>query len=159
MNSGSSADTTWTWTFSNVAAPAVGDSTADDTVVHSVDSSTEEDKAKPSSSAAFKVTPKARNLSRASMPPRPTSLYRGQSRAMIGEVRRQECQRCKRYVWWRKKRTKGREHRTEYPNLDLREVRLRKDHGVRPRCMKRASHLRAEGLCLPRRRVNLRHVH
>ena len=54
MTSGSSADTTWTFS-GGVAAPAVGESTADDTVVQSVDSSTEEDKAKPSSSAAPEV--------------------------------------------------------------------------------------------------------
>ena len=70
MTSGSSADTTWTFSGA-VAAPAVGESTADDTVVQSVD--TEEDKAKPSSSATPKVAPKAKNLSRASTPSRPTS--------------------------------------------------------------------------------------
>ena len=48
MTSGSSADTTWTFS-GEMAAPAVGESTADDTVVQSVDSSTKENKAKPSS--------------------------------------------------------------------------------------------------------------
>ena len=157
MNSGSSADTTWT--FSNVAAPAVGDSTADDTVVHSVDSSAEEDKAKPSSSAAPKVAPKARNLSRASTPPRSTSLG---SRTIKGNDRRSETPRMPVMQALRlvaKEKDKGSRTPDRVSKPGSSEVRLRKDHGVRPRCMKRASHLRAEGLCLPRRRVNLRHVH
>ena len=57
MTSGSSADTTWTFS-GEVAAPAAGESTADDTVVQSVVSSTEDDKAKAPSAAA-KVAPKA----------------------------------------------------------------------------------------------------
>ena len=70
MTSGSSADTTWTFS-GEMAAPAVGESTADDMVVQSVDSSTEDDKAKPS--AVAKVVPKAKTSSRASTPSRPTS--------------------------------------------------------------------------------------
>eukprot|EP00439_Symbiodinium_sp_Y106_P060130 s1457_g8.t2 len=57
MTSESSADSTWTFS-GGVTARAVGESTADNTVVQSVDSSTEEDQAKPSSSAA----PKAPNV-------------------------------------------------------------------------------------------------
>ena len=40
----------------------------------SIDSSTEEDKAKPTSATSLKAAPKARNLSRASTPSRPTSI-------------------------------------------------------------------------------------
>ena len=73
MNSGSSQDTTWTFGGA-VAAPAAGESTADDAAMQSIDSSTEEDKAKPTSSTTPKAAPKARNLSRASTPSRPTSI-------------------------------------------------------------------------------------
>ena len=45
MNSGSSQDTTWT-SGGAVAAPAAGESTADDAAMQSIDSSTEEDKAR-----------------------------------------------------------------------------------------------------------------
>ena len=86
MTFGSSADTAWTFS-GGVAAPAVGESTADDTVVQSVDSSTEEDKARPSSSAAPKVAPKAKNLSRTSTPSRPTSSG---SRTTKGNDRKNE---------------------------------------------------------------------
>ena len=61
MTAGSSADTTWTFS-GEVAALAAGESTADDTVVQSVDSSAE-DEAKASSSAT-KVAPKASNIHR-----------------------------------------------------------------------------------------------
>ena len=73
MNSGSSQDTTWTFGGA-VAAPAAGESTADDAAMQSIDSSTEEDKAKPTSATSLKAAPKARNLSRASTPSRPTSI-------------------------------------------------------------------------------------
>ena len=64
-----------TWTFGGaVAAPAAGESTADDAAMQSIDSSTEEDKAKPTSATSPKAAPKARNLSRASTPSRPTSI-------------------------------------------------------------------------------------
>ena len=43
MNSGSSQDTTWTFGGA-VAAPAAGDSTAEEAAMQSIDSSTEEDK-------------------------------------------------------------------------------------------------------------------
>eukprot|EP00439_Symbiodinium_sp_Y106_P058410 s1457_g8.t1 len=86
MTSESSADSTWTFS-GGVTARAVGESTADNTVVQSVDSSTEEDQAKPSSSAAPKVAPKAKSLSRASTPSRPTSAG---SRTTKGNDRRNE---------------------------------------------------------------------
>ena len=73
MNSGSSQDTTWIFGGA-VAVPAAGESTADDAAMQSIDSSTEEDKAKPTSATSPKVAPKARNLSRASTPSRPTSI-------------------------------------------------------------------------------------
>ncbi|CAE7613011.1 unnamed protein product, partial [Symbiodinium sp. CCMP2592] len=59
----------------DVAAPAVGESTADDTVVQSVDSSTEDDKGQSSALAIAKAVPKgkAKSLPRASTPSRPTS--------------------------------------------------------------------------------------
>ena len=79
MTSGSSADTAWTFS-GEVAAPAAGESTADDTVVQSVDSSTEDDKEKASSSAT-KVAPRAKSASRASTPSRPTSTGSRTARA------------------------------------------------------------------------------
>ena len=72
MNSGSSQDTTWTFGGA-VAAPAAGESTAEEVAMQSIDSSTEEDKARPASTATPKTVPKAKNLSRASTPSRPTS--------------------------------------------------------------------------------------
>ena len=73
MNSGSSQDTAWTFGGA-VAAPAAGESTADDAAMQSIDSSTEEDKARPTSAATPKTAPKAKNLSRTSTPSRPTSI-------------------------------------------------------------------------------------
>ena len=73
MNSGSSQDTTWTFGGA-VAAPAAGESTADDAAMQSIDSSTEEDKARPTSAATPKTALKAKNLSRTSTPSRPTSI-------------------------------------------------------------------------------------
>ena len=75
MNSGSRQDTTWTFRGA-VAAPAAGESTADDAAMQSIDidSSTEEDKARPTSAATPKTAPKAKNLSRTSTPSRPTSI-------------------------------------------------------------------------------------
>ena len=72
MTSGSSADATWTFS-GEVAAPAAGESTADDTVVQSVDSSTEDDNKAKASSSAAKVAQRAKSESRASTPLRPTS--------------------------------------------------------------------------------------
>ena len=83
MNSGSSQDTTWTFGGA-VAAPAAGESTAEEVAMQSIDSSTEEDKAKPTSAATPKTVPKAKNASRASTPSRPTSLG---SRAAKGNGR------------------------------------------------------------------------
>ena len=83
MNSGSSQDTTWTFGGA-VAAPAAGESTAEEVAMQSIDSSTEEDKARPTSVATPKTAPKAKNASRASTPSRPTSLG---SRAAKGNGR------------------------------------------------------------------------
>ena len=83
MNSGSSQDTTWTFGGA-VAAPAAGDSTAEEAAMQSIDSSTEEDKARPASAATPKSVPKVKNASRASTPSRPTSIG---SRAAKGNGR------------------------------------------------------------------------
>ena len=83
MNSGSSQDTTWTFGGA-VAAPAAGESTAEEVAMQSIDSSTEEDKARPTSVIAPKTVPRAKNASRASTPSRPTSL---RSRAAKGNGR------------------------------------------------------------------------
>ena len=82
-DSGSSQDTTWTFGGA-VAAPAAGESTAEEVAMQSIDSSTEEDKARPTSAATPKTVPKAKNASRASTPSRPTSLG---SRAAKGNDR------------------------------------------------------------------------
>ena len=83
MNSGSSQDSTWTFGGA-VAAPAAGESTAEEVALQSIDSSTEEDKARPTSVATPKTVPKAKNASRAATPSRPTSLG---SRAAKGSGR------------------------------------------------------------------------
>ena len=63
MTSGSSADTTMTFGVGEITLPAAGESTAEDPVAGSVDSTTtEEDKAKTSSSMPRKPPRKAKSL-------------------------------------------------------------------------------------------------
>ena len=152
MNSGSSQDTTWTFGGA-VAAPAAGESTAEEVAMQSIDSSTEEDKARPTSVVTPKTVPKAKNASRASTPSRPTSLG---SRAAKGNGRESDAPSLPvmQAVRMTAKREGVPKRQTEFPNRAHQEVPLHEDRGVRPRCEEEAKRLPGGGSCHPRRMNN-----